>query len=85
VKVISDEIDFELPATDRFVDPAGQFRSVKFALHVALRPWLWAATIHLARNSAQAAQALCDHLKRGVISSNPKATTVSADETVSQS
>jgi len=59
LKAISDVADFSMPATERFVASDGQFRTVKFALHVAARPWLWRSTIALAQNSARASQALC--------------------------
>jgi adenosylhomocysteine nucleosidase len=63
LKAISDAADFILPAMegtmDRFVSPDGRFRSVRFAGHVALRPWLWVTTIALARNSSKASRALC--------------------------
>jgi nucleoside phosphorylase len=63
LKAISDGADFELPALDglmeRFVAADGSFRSVRFACHVALRPWLWRTTIVLARNSSKAGRALC--------------------------
>jgi len=62
LKVISDAADFNLPAVDRFVAADGRFQSVRFACHVALRPWLWRATIALARNSAKASCALSDAL-----------------------
>jgi adenosylhomocysteine nucleosidase len=62
LKVISDAADFNLPAVDRFVAADGNFQSVRFACHVALRPWLWGATIALARNSAKASRALSDAL-----------------------
>ncbi len=62
LKVISDAADFSLPAIDRFVTHDGSFQSVRFACHVALRPWLWGTTIALARNSAKASQALCSAL-----------------------
>lgn len=63
VKVISDEFNFELPASDRFIDTEGRFHEARFALHVALRPWLWRRAIHLARNSARATSALCARLR----------------------
>lgn len=63
IKVISDEFNFELPATDRFVDTEGRFREMRFALHAALRPWLWAGLIRLARNSARATSTLCAKLR----------------------
>jgi adenosylhomocysteine nucleosidase len=62
LKVISDAADFNLPAVDRFVAADGSFQSVRFACHVAVRPWLWSATISLARNSAKASRALSDAL-----------------------
>jgi hypothetical protein len=62
VRVISDVADFNLPAMDRFVAADGSFQSVRFACHVAVRPWLWNATISLARNSAKASRALSDAL-----------------------
>ena len=62
LKSISDAADFSLPALDRFVADDRTFRSVKFACHVALRPWLWATTIALARNSSKASRSLCGAL-----------------------
>jgi adenosylhomocysteine nucleosidase len=59
LKVVSDAADFSMPETERFVSSDGQFRTVKFALHVAARPWQWRSTIALARNSARASRALC--------------------------
>ncbi|HKM49174.1 MAG TPA: hypothetical protein VJX69_16410 [Terriglobales bacterium] len=61
-KVISDTADFSLPAIDRFVAADGSFQSVRFACHVALRPWLWGTTIAMARNSSKASHALCNAL-----------------------
>jgi adenosylhomocysteine nucleosidase len=63
LKAISDAADFSLPALDRFVGDDGSFHSATFGLHVALRPWLWGATIALARNSSKASQALCGALE----------------------
>ena len=59
IKVISDASNFNMPALDRFVTADGTFRSVNFAAHVALRPWLWQTAIALARNSSKASRALC--------------------------
>ena len=58
LKAISDAADFSMPATERFIAGDGRFHSVKFALHVAVRPWLWGSTIALARNSARASRTL---------------------------
>jgi nucleoside phosphorylase len=59
LKSISDEFDFAMPPINQFVSINGRFRHARFATHVAVRPWLWARTFALARNSARAARALC--------------------------
>ncbi len=63
VKAISDEFDFVLPSTERFVSAAGQFHAARFALFAVIRPSLWPQVARLARNSGRAAQALCDALR----------------------
>ena len=72
VKVISDEFDFSLPAMERFVDSNGQFLERRFAWFTALRPWLWARVVRLARNSNRASLALCARLREmlGAISAS---------------
>jgi len=62
-KVISDGLHSEMPETASFVDPQGRFRTLRFAIHVALRPWLWLRVAILARNSSKAASVLAEHLK----------------------
>ncbi len=62
LKVISDAADCRLPELNGFVADDGTFYSVRFACHVALRPWLWGTIIALARNSSKASQALCGAL-----------------------
>ena len=64
VKAISDELDFEFPATEQFIDPQGNFREGRFAFFAALRPWLWPKVLRLARNSRVATQALCEELRK---------------------
>ena len=64
LKVVSDGAGFNMPAMERFVGTDGRFHAAKFVLHVAVRPWLWAATIALARNSSRASRALCGVLDR---------------------
>jgi adenosylhomocysteine nucleosidase len=59
LKAISDETGFAMPAMERFIASDGRFLAAKFAVHVAVRPWLWATTIALARNSTRASGALC--------------------------
>ena len=63
LKAISDAADFSMPPTERFISSDGQFRSAGFALHVAVRPWLWGRAIRLARNSARASHSLCAAIK----------------------
>jgi adenosylhomocysteine nucleosidase len=62
IKVISDGLDFNMPALDHFVAKDGTFQSVRFAAHLAIRPWLWKSTLALARNSSKASRALCNAL-----------------------
>ena len=71
LKAISDDADFELPALDHFLASDGRFRSAGFAVHVALRPWLWGTTIALARNSSRASKALCDALENYLAREGP--------------
>jgi adenosylhomocysteine nucleosidase len=69
VKVISDEIDFEFPAMDRFVDSEGRFSEGRFAMFATIRPWLWLRVMRLARNSSTASNALCAYLNELVSTS----------------
>lgn len=64
IKVISDEVNFEMPETTRFIDPQGRFRITSFVSFVALRPWLWRRVALLANNSRKAGKALGEHLDR---------------------
>jgi adenosylhomocysteine nucleosidase len=59
LKAISDVVDFAMPPADRFVSSDGSFRTVAFAVHIGMRPWLWGSTITLSRNSGRASHALC--------------------------
>ena len=62
-KVISDEVQFEMPETARFIDAQGRFNAASFAIYAALRPWLWRRVATLASNSNQAARILGEHLR----------------------
>jgi len=64
VKAISDESSFAMPAMDHFIGGDGQFRTLRFVIFAALRPWLWPRVIQLARNGAKASRALCAELNR---------------------
>ncbi len=77
-KVISDELNFEMPHTARFIDPQGRFRTVNFAVFIALRPWLWGRVAMLAGNSRKAASVLGEHLERWVQDLGPASELVAA-------
>jgi adenosylhomocysteine nucleosidase len=64
VKAVSDDSDFALPQMNRYVSPEGKFRTLAFTASVAIRPWMWAKTVRLERNSSRASRALCDWLER---------------------
>jgi adenosylhomocysteine nucleosidase len=66
VKVISDEFDFELPETERFVDANGRFSEVRFAVFTVVRPWLWPRVARLAVNSGRAARVLSEWLGKNM-------------------
>jgi adenosylhomocysteine nucleosidase len=64
VKAISDESDFAMPPTERFVSPEGHFQTGQFLTFTAIRPWLWPKMIRLARNASHASRALCGWLEQ---------------------
>jgi adenosylhomocysteine nucleosidase len=64
VKAISDEVDFEFPSLERFVDSNGEFSELRFAAFAALRPWLWGKVFQIARHSSRASRSLCDALRK---------------------
>ena len=66
IKSISDEMNFELPEMARFIRN-GQFQSARFALHVAVRPWLWLKVLRLARNTRIASENLCAWLRESAL------------------
>jgi len=63
-KVISDEVGFPMPHMEQFTGADGSFRTGKFVLYAAERPWAWGTVMRLARNSARAARVLGEHLER---------------------
>ncbi len=58
IKGISDAYDFELEPLGRFAGRHGSFRTGAFALHVALRPWMWGKAMELGRGSGLALKGL---------------------------
>lgn len=65
-KVISDSSETSLPPLTQFIGPDGRFQTLRFAAHIAVRPWRWAAVMRLARDSAKAARALGVSLQSSV-------------------
>lgn len=66
IKSISDEVNFDLPEMTPFIKNA-QFQTARFALHIAVRPWLWIPVIRLARNTRIASENLCAWLRESVL------------------
>lgn len=62
LKAISDELDFPVPPTEGFLDARGEFKTLRFAIYVGLRPWLWASALNFGRNCSLAAAALAKAL-----------------------
>jgi adenosylhomocysteine nucleosidase len=62
-KVISDELNFEMPEMERFIDARGHFKTASFTAFIVLRPWLWSRVLALASNSRKAAKILGKHLE----------------------
>jgi adenosylhomocysteine nucleosidase len=63
VKAVSDEMDFELPPLQEFVDAEGRFQSVRFGFWAAWHPQWWPAIAQLKRRSDRAASALAGKLR----------------------
>lgn len=66
VKVVSDEVGFDMPPMERFVAPDGQFQSGRFVIFALFRPRIWAGLFKLARNSTKAAKILSGELERSM-------------------
>ena len=64
VKAVSDEMDFELPPLQQFIDAAGRFQGVRFGFWAAWHPRWWPAIAQLKRRSDLAAAALAGRLKQ---------------------
>jgi adenosylhomocysteine nucleosidase len=62
-KAVSDDLDFDLPPLQRFVDGEGKFQAGRFTLHAVVHPGWWPKIARLKRNSEQAAEALAGLLE----------------------
>lgn len=58
IKAISDTADCEIAWLAKFATAEGQFRESAFAMHAAMRPWMWGKVRRLAKNSGKALKAL---------------------------
>lgn len=63
VKAVMDDMDFELPPLQDFVDAEGRFHHARFGLWAAWHPWWWLATAQLKMRSDRAAAALAMKLR----------------------
>jgi adenosylhomocysteine nucleosidase len=66
IKSISDDLTFDLPEMMPFVQN-GQFQTTRYALYVALRPWLWLKVARLAQNTRIASENLCAWLRESAL------------------
>ena len=63
VKAVMDDMDFELPPLQDFVDAAGRFQHARFGLWAVWHPRWWLATAQLKMRSDRAAAALAEKLR----------------------
>jgi adenosylhomocysteine nucleosidase len=63
VKAVSDEMEFELPPLQAFVDAEGRFQGARFGFWAAWHPRWWSAIARLKSKSDRAAEALAEKLR----------------------
>jgi len=63
VKAVSDDMDFELPPLQGFVDAEGRFQGACFGFWAAWHPRWWPAIAQLKRRSDLAAEKLAEKLR----------------------
>jgi adenosylhomocysteine nucleosidase len=78
IKSISDAYDFDLPDVEKFIQNSG-FQTVRFAIYVAVRPWLWLRVMRLAHNTRIASENLCVWLRESVLTNTIVAGIVKPD------
>jgi len=64
VKAISDELDFDLPPLQDYVDADGKFQTARFTISAAYRPQCWPMIAALKRKTDAAARELAEVLKQ---------------------
>ncbi len=62
IKGVSDAVDDRLPDFNRFITPAGGFRTASFALFAAFRPIYWPALLRMGQNSKKASESIAESL-----------------------
>ena len=67
VKAISDEMDFELPPLQEFVDAEGRFHGARFGFWAAWHPRWWPAIVQLKKRSDLAAEKLAVKLREVIV------------------
>jgi adenosylhomocysteine nucleosidase len=72
VKAVSDTRDARLPDMNRFTRN-GRFLSGRFAIYMAVRPWMWPMVARLGRDSARAVRALNVELDGWIAAAGPPA------------
>jgi len=70
VKALMDDMDFELPPLQDFVDAGGRFQQARFALWAVWHPRWWLAVAQLQRRSNLAAQKLAAQLRQVIAGCN---------------
>ncbi|MBV9610160.1 MAG: hypothetical protein JO187_11430 [Acidobacteria bacterium] len=84
VKAVSDELEFDLPPLDHYVDAAGRFETVRFTLAAAVHPQWWRMIAALKRKTDAAAKELAEVLKQVIREQagqpNPAFSTTSSHE-----
>jgi adenosylhomocysteine nucleosidase len=68
IKAISDDIDFSLPALEKFTTPQGDFRTGAFALYAIVHPGLWHSLVRLEQGASAAREALASGVREWVTS-----------------
>ena len=64
VKAISDELEFDLPPLQDYVDADGKFQTARFTISAACRPQWWPMIAALKRKTDAAAKQLAEVLKQ---------------------
>jgi adenosylhomocysteine nucleosidase len=62
IKAISDPLGAKLPDFNRFLSQQGQFRTFRFSINAALRPWYWPSLARMGENSRKASQSITESL-----------------------